>query len=408
MKARRLFFAVILPIAVLVISLVVAELLIYFKPEPVTSKPDPVVPTVEVIEVQPGEVPLTIRTQGTVQATTQTALTAEVSGRILEISPNFRPGGFVEKDEVLVTIDPSDYEANLAQATANLAQAKVNLAQEEALAEQAKLDWEELGRGEPTDLALNLPQVERAKAAILSAQAALERAQRDLDRTQIRAPYDGRVLEQRVDVGGHVTGNPGTVVGSVYGTDTAEVRLPVSDDEMVFLDLPFAFRDGAGAEGPPVVLTAEFGGQDYAWKGRIVRSEGTADTRSRLLYVVAQVDEPYRRDPAHPDRPPLKVGMFTEAEIAGRTLENVYRLPRTALVDNETVLLANPDNRLERRPVQVAWRDRTHAIITGGLEPGERVVITPLQYVVEKMPLNIAGEKNEVPVASGKPMTNNQ
>ena len=392
MMPRRLFIAIALPILVLLIFIVAAEYLILFKPAPVTSAPEPVVPTVEVVTAQPLDVPLTIRTQGTVQASTQTALTAEVSGRILEISPDFRPGGFIAKDEVLVTIDPSDYEAALAQAQANLAQAQVNLVQEQALAEQAKLDWEELGRGEPTDLALNLPQVERAKAAILSAQAALERAQRDLDRTQIRAPYDGRVLEQRVDVGGHVTGTPGTVVGSVYGTDTAEVRLPVSDDEMAFLDLPFAFRDESGEEGPPVVLTAEFGSKDFTWSGRLVRSEGAADARSRLLYVVAQVDEPYRRDPAHPDRPPLKVGMFAEAAITGRTLEGVYRLPRTALVDNGTVLLANADDQLERRPVTVAWLDREHAVITGGLNPGDRVVVTPLQYVIEGMPLIVIGQ----------------
>ena len=330
-----------------------------------------------------------MRTQGTVQASRQTALTAEVSGRILALSPNFRPGGFVEKGEVLVTVDPSDYEANLAQAEANLAQARVNLAQEQALAEQAELDWKELGRGEPTDLALNIPQVERAKAAILSAQAAVERAGRDLERTKIRAPYDGRVLEQRVDVGGHVTGTPGTVVGSVYGTDTAEVRLPVSDDEMAFLDLPFAFRDESGQQGAPVVLTAEFGGKDYNWVGRIVRSEGVADARSRLLYVVAQVDDPYLRDPDHSGRPPLKVGMFAEAEIEGRTLEGVYRIPRVALVDDGTVLLANAHNRLERRPVKVAWLDREYAVISEGLAPGDRVLVTPLQYVIEGMPLRV-------------------
>ncbi|MBC2595393.1 efflux RND transporter periplasmic adaptor subunit [Ruficoccus amylovorans] len=397
MKKRRLFIAVALPVLVLLASFAAAEFLIFFRPQPAVSVPDPVVPSVEVIEVTSSDVPLIIRTQGTVQASRQTALAAEVSGRILSLSPNFRPGGFVEKGEVLVTIDPSDYEANLAQAEANLAQARVNLVQEEALAEQARLDWDELGRGEPTDLALNLPQVERAKASILSAQAALERARRDLERTKIRAPYDGRVLEQRVDVGGYVTGAPGTPVGSVYGTDTAEIRLPVSDNEMAFLDLPFLFREEGETPGPPVTLTADFGGSRYTWEGRLVRSEGTADTRSRLLYVVAEVPEPYRRDAAHPARPPLKVGMFVEAGIEGRTLRGVYRLPRTALADNRTVLLANADNRLERRTVKTVWSDREQAIVEEGLEPGDRVVLTPLQYVVEGMPLRVVSSEDKKP-----------
>ncbi|MEM8549493.1 MAG: efflux RND transporter periplasmic adaptor subunit [Verrucomicrobiota bacterium] len=380
---------IILPIVVLVGSAIAAYIIVVTKPEPETKAPEPVVASVEVIEVNASTVPLTIRSQGAVQARTDTTLNAEVAGRVLALSPNFRPGGFVSEGEVLVTIDPSDYEANLATAEASLSEAMLDLAQQEALAEQAKIDWEQLGRGEPTELALNLPQVERAKAEILSAEAAVERAKRDLERTEIKAPYDGRVLEQQVDIGGYVTGGPTSPVGRIYSTETAEVRLPVTDDEIAYLGLPFSFRDEREVLGPKVMLSADFGGEKHNWPGHIIRSEAAVDTRSRLYFVVASVEDPYQRDPDLPNRPPLKVGMFVQAEIEGISLDGAITLPRTALVGNETVLIANPDDRLEQRTVQVAHSDTQNAVVTSGLEPGDRVILTPLQYVVNDMPLKV-------------------
>lgn len=381
---------VILPIVVLGTCILAAYILVALKPAPETKPPEPVISAVKVVMAQPSDIPLQVSSQGTVQARTETSLTAEVAGRVLSISPNFRPGGFVEKGEVLVTIDPADYEANLAEALASLEQAELSLAQEKALADQAKIDWEELGRGEPTELALNLPQVDFAEAGILSAQAAVDRARRDLERTQIRAPYPGRVLEQMIDVGGYVTGSPGSVVGRIYGTDVAEVRLPVTDEEMAYLDLPFAFRNGDESTGPHVVLHADFGGETHEWAGSIIRSEASVDPRSRLLFVVASVDDPYVRHPEFPSRPPLKVGMFVQASIEGKQIEDAYQIPRIALIDNETLLIANGDDKLERRQVKVASSDEQHAVITGGLEPGDRIIVTPLQYVVNGMPLKVA------------------
>ncbi len=379
----------ILVVLVVFVAALGTKLMIALKEEPETTPPEPVIPTVKVISVERSTVPLPVRSQGTVRARTQTRLTAEVSGRVLSISPDFRPGSFVAEGEVLVTIDGADYEANLAQAEASLAQAVLNLAQEAALAEQAKLDWEDLGRGDPTELALNLPQVKRAEAQVKSAEATVERARRDLERTRIRAPYDGRVLEQNVDLGSYVTGNPGTVVGTLYSTDSAEIRLPVTDDEMAYLDLPFAFRDESDELGPEVEISAEFGGEVHTWQGRIIRSEAAVDERSRLLYVVASVDDPFARDPAAPNRPPLKVGLFVSASMEGKSLADAISIPRTALVGNNTVLVATPENKLEKRQVDVAMSDRQVAVVVEGLETGDRVITSPLQYVVEGMSLNI-------------------
>jgi len=377
----------ILPIVVLAIAGLVSFFIVKMKPEPERQQPVPQVAAVEVAIAEARSVPLTVQSQGTVQPSTQTVLTPEVSGRVIEVSRNFKPGGFFRKGEVLLRIDPVDYEALLAQEQANLAQAELALEQEKAQAEQAAIDWEQLGEGNPSPLALREPQIRQAEAALASAAARVERARRDLQRTEVIAPYDGRVLEQSVDLGGYVSGNAGSPVATIYSIEAAEVRLPVTDDQLARLELPFAYDGQSEANGPAVVLRASTGQQEWSWQGEIVRTEASIDARSRLAYVVAEVEKPYMRDPAQPGRPPLKVGMFVAAEIAGRVLEEAVVLPHFALRENETVLIARPDDTLTRRTVNVAQTNENEAIIAGGIDGGERVIVSPLEYAIEGMAL---------------------
>lgn len=387
---------VILPIIVLAIAVGISVFIIKMKPEPVRQAAEPVVAKVAVVEPERTPVKLSVYSQGTVQAQTRTTLTAEVAGRIIAVSPNFRPGGFFKKGEVLVEIDPADYEANLAMEQANLAQAELTLAQEVAQAEQAAIDWEQLGNGEPTALALRKPQIRQAEAALASAAARVAKAERDLERTRVFAPYNGRVLEQSVDVGGFVSGGPTSPVGSIYSTDVAEVRLPVSDDELARLDLPFEYVGDEAIEGPPVLLTAKTGPREWRWLGRIVRTEASIDERSRLTFLVAEVKNPYVRDPDFPNRPPLKVGMFVQARIEGIPMEEAVVIPRYALRENQTVLVATPGDTLARRSVTVAQSDDETAILTEGLEAGDRIIVSPMEYPIEGMGLVVEGPESAV------------
>ncbi|WOO41833.1 efflux RND transporter periplasmic adaptor subunit [Rubellicoccus peritrichatus] len=376
---------VILPIIVLILAGLISYGIISMKPEPERKEPSPPMAFVEVIEVEASPTQLAVKSQGTVQARTQTTLSAEVSGRILKVSPAFRPGGFFKKGEVLLEIDPADYESELALEKSNLAQAELQLEEEQAQSEQAALDWKDLGRGEPTSLALREPQIRQAQAALESAEARVERAKRDLDRTKVIAPYNGRILEQMVDLGGYVTGNPGTALATIYSTDVAEVRLPVSNEELARLDLPFAYMNEANDVGPKVVLSAEHGGKQYHWDGMIVRTEATIDPRSRLTFIVAEVVDPYVRDPDHPGRPPLKVGMFVKAEIEGFMIDDVVVIPRYALREGNTVLIETADSTLERRNVVVVQSDQETAVIAEGLNDGDQVITSPVEYIVEGM-----------------------
>lgn len=365
-----------LPLAIVIAAMAGAWIIIANKPEAERGAPPLVPVAVEAVRVQPSSFRVVVRAEGTVEPRTQSTLIPQVSGVVRSISPSFRDGGFFEKGDVLVTLDSKDYELAIASAEAQVAQAESALEQELAQAEVVKNDWKLLGKKAP-ELGLRKPQIAAARAAVLSAKAQLERARTDLERTRIRGPYAGQVLEKSVDVGQFVS--PGTVLARIYATDYVEIRLPLSPRELEFVDLPEHYRDDAGKPsqaGPAVSVFADIGRRSWSWQGRIVRAEGAIDTSSRQLFVVAQVDDPYGRGPE--GRPPLRIGQFVRAEIAGRTLEPAFVLPRGALREGNEVLIVDDASRLERRPVTVAWSDESNVVITEGLAEGEVVNVTPL------------------------------
>lgn len=353
--------------------------LIATKPKVAEMTPPRMSPSVEYTAVVPEDWQIWVQTQGNVLARTETNLTAEVAGRIVAISPRFKDGGFFEAGDVLLEIDSLDYEAALAEAQARLAQARLALAQEEAQAEQAKQDWQSLGLGTPGSLVLRVPQMEQARANIAAAEAAVRRAERNLDRTQVRAPYAGRIRQKLVDVGQNVNGGS-TVLASIYAVDVAEVRLPLSPSELNYISLPESSRhDDTPDSLPPVQIIQHLGAIEHSWQGYLDRTEGTIDERSRLTYVVARVPDPYG------GLPPLKIGSFVEARISGRHMEGVYVVPRRALIDEDSLYVIREDNTLARRDVEVFWSDSERAVVTAGLTDGERVCLTPILYFIEGM-----------------------
>ncbi len=367
-----------LPLAVLAVAVAAGRWIIESRPEAEVRAPAEIPVAIDATRVRPAAFDVRIRTEGTVRPRTESMLIPQVAGTVTRVSPAFREGGFFDAGEVLLNLDDRDYELALASAEAQVAQAQSALEQELALAKVVEDDWKQLGKPAPA-LGLRKPQIAAARADLLSAQAQLERARIDLERTRIRAPYDGRVLEQNADVGQFVT--VGADLGRVYATDYVEIRLPLSGRQLEFVDLPERFRDdeesaaGAG-DGPEVVLTARFGRTSHEWTGRIVRAEGAIDTSSRQLYVVAQVDDPYARGPG--GRPPLRIGQFVEADIAGRRLEDVIVLPAAALREGSEVLVVDEGSRLQRRPVNVVWGDGEPVVIDTGLAAGELVATTPM------------------------------
>ena len=374
---RKILF----PIIVLIIGAVGTYVLIQSK-EGVQSKPiEKSPPLVRVQSVHPTDFQIIVRSQGKVTPRTQTILIAQVAGQITGVSPVFVNGGFFEKDDVLLTIDSRDYEIAVAQAQVGVAQAKLGLRREEEEAAMARAEWERLGTGEPSDLVLRKPQIAEARAAIDAAEGVLRRTNLDLDRTQIRAPYHGRVRAKDADVGQYV--NRGSLLGRIYAIDYAEVRLPVPDDQLAYLGLPQSFRNRqSDSSGPDVRFHATYAGREHTYMGRIVRVEGEIDARSGMTMLVGRVDDPYHQR-GH-NTSPLSVGMFVTAEIIGHHTENVVVVPQAALRGKNRVLVV-ADNRLYYRTVDILFANAENVVVSSGLESGEQVCVSPLNVVVDGM-----------------------
>lgn len=385
---------ILLPIVILGLAVGITAMMIIFRKEPerreFQAPPREVV--ARTLEAQSYQIVLS--SQGSVQARTTSNLIPEVRGRITAIGENFQEGAFFEEGEVLIEIEKADYEAELIVAEANLAQAELRLAEEEAQSNQAKRDWERLNPGQPASrLTLREPQLKQAAAAAASAAARVRTAQLNLERTSIRAPYVGRVLSKNVDVGQFVS--PGNQLARVFAVDIAEVRLPLTASQYARLELPSVYRGEKPtfAEGPPVMLTLEVAGETHRWRGRVVRDEGALDARSRQLFVVAQIRNPYGRNAE--GRPPLKIGSFVQAEIQGEVLEDVFVVPRSLIRENSYLLLIHTDEKgdvLRRRNVHIVWQTDEVAVIDQGLEEGEVLCLTQVPLALEDYPVQAVPE----------------
>ena len=386
-----------LPLAVVLLGALIAFVLVRTRPQAETRKPEVPPPLVRVIPVAFSDLHLKVHTQGTVTPRTEATLVSQVAGQVMAVSPVFANGGFFEKGEALVTIDPRDYELAVTRAGVQVAQAELRLAREVEEAEVARQEWARVGQGDPTPLVLRKPQLAEAKATLNAAKAALEQAELNLERTRIRAPYDGRVWAKSADVGQVV--NPGAPLARIYAVDYAEIRLPIPDEQLAYLDLSFDFRgEVTPKHGPEVLLSAGFAGKPHTWKGRIVRVEGEIDSRTRMVYVVARVKAPYDQGD-DPNRPPLAVGLFVNADILGHHLQNVVVLPRSVLRTGNRVLVVDAEDRLHFRDVDVHRTDAELMVLRSGLSPGERVCVSPLDAVVDGMRVRAIQEESALALA---------
>lgn len=376
---------ILIPVIILTLCGAITYGLVATKPE-VETRPTPTtVPLVSVESVDRQAVQFVVDAQGTVLPRTESTLVSRVAGEVVEIAPSFEVGGFFRQGQVLLRLDAKDYELTVDQAEAQVAQAELVLVQQEAEARIARDEWDSLGQGEASPLTLRQPQVAQAKASLAAAEAQLEKARLDLERTVIRAPFAGRVRAKLADRGQYLA--PGTRVATVHAIDYAEVHLPVSVDELHYLDLPLAYRDG-GSQGPEVTLSARVAGRVQRWSGRIVRSEGEIDPRTRMLNLIARIEDPYGRRSASDsstEGAPLMVGLFVDAEIHGRDQTDVAVLPRKVLRSDDQVLVVDAEDRLRFRTVEVLRTDGDQVIIGEGLQVGERVCVSNLDVVVDGM-----------------------
>jgi len=377
---------IVAPIAILFVTIAGAILIARSGDEPEREEPVQAALLVDVVQPEIKQGRFTVQAQGTVSPRIQTSLVSEVSGKVISMSEDFVAGGVFAEDQVLARIDPSDYETALLAAEAELAAARATLADEQARSDAAREDFRRLyGESrEPTDLLLRLPQVARAKAAVQAQEAAVERARRNLERTRITLPFDGMVRSRSANLGQYVT--TGTALGTAFSTDRAEVRLPVSENDLAFLDLPLT-ESGSNIDRP-VTLIGSVAGQPARWDARLVRTEGVVDSNTRLTYLVVEITDPYGLEP-DADKPALPMGTFLEAQIPGRDASGLVLLPAEALHDGNQVYLAGEDDKLEIREVEIVRATPREVYVSGAVDADDRVIITAIPAPVPGLKLNV-------------------
>ncbi|MCZ6658909.1 MAG: efflux RND transporter periplasmic adaptor subunit [Gammaproteobacteria bacterium] len=371
-----------LPLIFIVASIAAASAMFGARPETqhVPVETPTLLVQVAIAERQP--VTFTVQSQGSVTPRTETTIVAEASGRIVEVSDAFVSGGSFAEGDVLIRIDPRNYESALLKAQANVARALTQLATESALAGYAEDDWQRLRQSDPrtapaSELALRKPQLQQAIAELQFAEAEQKDAEDDLDRTTIRAPYTGIVRDKVADVGQYV--NVGSELARTFAVDFAEVRLPITQQDLRYLDI-LKLRLG---EPFDVVLSAELGGTVYRWPGKITRSERVFDTTSRVLYLVAQVEDPYAL--GSPATIPLLMGTFVSAEIVGQEAGELFLIPRHALERGNTLWVVDQEGRIYPRELNIVRRDADFVYIAEGLDEGERYCVTPIDQPLPGM-----------------------
>lgn len=383
-QPNRTLLKIGLTIAALAVGVAGTLLTIKFKTKAESKPSERKLPTVQVVMAKLESHTFQIASQGTALPRTTIRLVSEVSGKVVSVTDKFDAGQVFQKDDVMLKIDPRDYELALAQAQASVAQADLRLQMEEKEAAVVRREWKLLNQGEPTGLQAREPQLAQARAALAAAKAAEEAAQRNLERCEIRAPFDGMVAKASVRPGQFAT--LATPLGEIFSTDVAEVRLPLSAGDLDFINLPAPGETNALGQAPKVTLSSQAGDQALEWTGHIVRSEETVDPVNRMVYVVAKVDDPYRF--AKRDAAPLRRGTFVKATITGRTQENVVTIARTALRGKNRVWVAK-DGKLTFREVNVVYTDKNEAILSEGLQVGEQVITSLLGGVIDGMGVDV-------------------
>ena len=389
MKYLKIVLQIVLPVIVLALAGTIAWEIYDSREELEPTVREESIPVVQVLTTEAESRQLRVSAFGTVEPRTETQLVSEVSGRVQMVSPALASGGFFTAGELLLEIESIDYVAAVEEATAAVARAEASLAREEADAEVAQRDWESIGEGrEASPLVLHKPQLKEARANLASSEARLAMARRDVERTKIRAPYDGRVRARMVDRGQFVA--RGTVLADVFAVDFAEVRLPIPDNRLPLLELNLQGEFTTEEAGPEVVLSAQFAGDLRTWTGRVERIEGAIDPRTRSVILVARVDDPYGRR-LEGEGPPLPAGLFVNAVISGRTIHNALSIPRKALRSGDTVYVLDAEDRLRIRSVEKLPASSEEVLIAAGLKSGERVITSPLELPVEGMRLRAEG-----------------
>ena len=366
------------PLIIILVSIIIFVLMIRLRPEAKFEEPKIIPQLVETMVAYPSEVGAKISSQGTIRPEHEIFVTSELSGKVTWVSKNFLDGAGFQIGDTLMKIEKRDYELALISTESSLFQARLALEREEAEANLASIEWKRVGKGDASSLTLREPQLAQARAVLAAAEAAYEQSKRNLERTSIIAPFEGRVRKKMVDLGTNLI--PGSRLADIYATASFEVRLPIADKDIPFLGIPLDGTSIDPSNRPEVRLSTSYGGDELNTKGFIVRSESEIDPKTRMISAIATI-------PISNANSGFKVGMFVNAEINGLSFPGVTVVPRSAVKDNMIWVVI--DEKLRRKSVEVIRFEKDFAFISDGLNKNDRILITRLSSYVDGMPVRL-------------------
>jgi len=378
---------VLLPIAILVGCGLFASFL-YMNPAQVSETAPAVMPVaVRVAKIEVGLVQLTVESQGKVQAAQIASLSAPVAGPIEWISPAMQAGGYVEAGQVLLRLETSDYETARARSRAAMQQAQAEANHSDTnLERMQELAKQRLASDSQLQDAIRTADVNAARLA--DALASFRQAELDLERTEIKAPFNAIIETREVELGQYV--NRAQSVAILYGADEVEVRLPLAIRQLGYLDIPLGTRgELVGNAAPEVTLTGFYGGEEHHWQGKLVRTEATIDPNSNTVQTIIRVQQPVAGDTKlsrlSAQQIPLPIGLFVQANIVGKEAEDMIALPRSVIRNSSQVLVVDAENKMYFRDVEIFRLEEDRVLISGGLLAGEYICTSPIQAVVNGM-----------------------
>ncbi|MDH4317440.1 MAG: efflux RND transporter periplasmic adaptor subunit [Desulfobulbaceae bacterium] len=349
-------------------------------------------PLVEVLPATLEDRQIIIHATGTVEPSEEITVIPRVSGQVTSIHPQLKSGGFIKKGEILFTLEDADYQAALEHAKAAAARAELELANTRSRAEVARLEWERVKTAnspEPDPLLLFIPQLNNSRAALESAKAAVATAELNIERTRIKAPFDALVRWEKVDPGQFVS--PGMASAALAATRQVEIKTPLRLEDLPFLELP---EPGKKENGSPARLELRAGELTHHWEGRVTRMLGEVDPKNRMTSVIITVNDPYGLTSPENARHPLSLGLFVDIYLDGKTLKEVFAVPRNCVRDDSTVWIMDQEGKLRIRTVEIVRYNHDTALISKGLVPGELIIKTTLSGVSDGMKIRAAqGEK---------------
>ena len=385
---KRSLFIIVLSFAIITAGVAGAILLMSTAPKAKKRPPQKISHLVKVINVMPGEHRVIVPAMGAVIPAREIVLESQVSGEIVSVNPHFVVGGLLKKGDEILRVDPQDYRLALTLAEARVKDAESKLKLLEAEAAAAKDEWKKLygEEGEknsdpPPPLVFKKPQLEAARASLMAETAEVKKAQLNLERTRITAPFNALVRAKYVDTGSQVSGQE--KLAELAGTDEYWIQASIPVDSLNWIKIS-QNPDGAGSK-------AQISYRDkYKREGRVIKLLGDLETEGRMARILIEIKDPLMSKMKESTQPPLLIGEYLHVSIEGKSLENVYRIPRYALRDNSRIWIASDKDKLEIRDIKTLWRDTESVVIKEGLEPGDRLIVSDLAAPVDGMALQVA------------------